>query len=52
MPNISQAYILERIKGETVTNTKRLRDIFKRNPEAFKALIEQGPGKGMFRLKE
>jgi hypothetical protein len=47
-PVLGQDYILEEVSP--YTSTKRLRDIFKSNPEAWEALIESGR-KGTVRLK-
>jgi hypothetical protein len=49
-PTLRQDYILNEVSPDT--STKRLRDIFKRNFEAFKTLIEPGEKKGTFRLKK
>lgn len=46
--SLGQDYIIEKVSPDT--STKRLTDYFKRNPKAWKALIESS-GKGIFRLK-
>lgn len=48
-PDLGQAYIIEKVSPDT--STKRLRDIFKGNLEAWKALIEPGNRRGTFRLR-
>ncbi|MCG6533890.1 MAG: hypothetical protein L7F78_04205 [Syntrophales bacterium LBB04] len=48
-PEVGQGYIIEQVSG--ATSIKRLRDFFKSNLNAWNALIEQGKGKGTFRLK-
>ena len=48
-PELTQAYIIEKVSPDT--STRRLRDFFKGNPQAWKALIEKGSRKGTFRLK-
>lgn len=50
-PEVGQDFIRESIYGHNVIITTRVRDIFKSSPDARKALIEQGPRKGIFRLK-
>jgi len=45
-PELGQAYILEQL-GERST---RLRDTFKRNPDAWRALVVSGARRGSFRL--
>ena len=45
-PDISQTFILDTIG----TNTTRLRDVFKDNPEAWNNLVAQGKRKGLYRL--
>lgn len=48
-PDLGQSYIIEQVSPDT--SMKRLKDYFKRNPKAWKALIESS-GKGIFRLKK
>jgi len=45
-PNVSQDDILEHISPNTTT--KRVSDIFKNNPKAYRALIGTGPGEVLF----
>jgi hypothetical protein len=46
IPEFRQAYLLEELE----TSSKRLRDSFKSNPAAWKALIRRGERKGTVRL--
>ena len=48
-PEMSQPYIIEEVSPDT--STRRVRDLFKNNIAAWKALIEQGSKKGTIRLK-
>jgi hypothetical protein len=48
-PALGRDYIIEQVSPDT--SIKRIREYFRKNPEAFKALIESGSKKGTVRLK-
>jgi hypothetical protein len=48
-PDLGQGYVIEKVSGET--SIRRIRDFFKADLDAWKALLEPGNKKGTFRLK-